>query len=59
MTKIASKSIEKEEIKEKDKYRVRNWSRYNKSLIGRGNITIWIEESTLVSWYYDEPDQRG
>lgn len=26
------------------RYRIRNWSAYNKALIARGNITIWIED---------------
>lgn len=59
MTKITSKRVEKEEIQEKDKYRVTNWSSYNKSLKGRGDITIWIEEEALNNWYYEGPDQRG
>jgi len=59
MTKIASKSIEKEEKEKKDSYRVTNWSSYNKSLIGRGDITIWIEEEALANWYYEGPDQQG
>jgi hypothetical protein len=59
MTKIRSKTIEKEEKQEKDKYRVTNWSSYNKSLIGRGDITIWIEEEALDNWYYEGPDQQG
>jgi len=59
MTKITSKSVEKEELKKKDKYQVTNWSSYNKSLIGRGDITIWIAEEAINSWYYEGPDQRG
>lgn len=59
MTKISSKRIEKEENQEKDKYRVTNWSSYNKSLIGRGDITLWIEESAVKSWYHQGPDQQG
>ena len=25
-------------------YKVKNWSKYNRSLINRGNITVWINE---------------
>lgn len=32
-------------------YRVRNWTEYNKSLVNRGNLTIWISEQALVNWY--------
>jgi len=59
MTKITSKTIEKEEKQKKDKYGVTNWSSYNKSLIGRGDISIWIEEEALDNWYYQGPDQQG
>ena len=59
MAKIASTVNKSEENTKKDKYRVVNWSNYNKSLIGRGDITIWISEEVADSWYYDGPDQRG
>lgn len=29
----------------KKKYKIRNWSAYNKALIERGNLTIWIADS--------------
>jgi hypothetical protein len=28
-------------------YRIRNWPAYNRVLIQRGGITIWIEEETI------------
>jgi hypothetical protein len=31
--------------KKKDKYRIRNWKEYNRSLVNRGSITFWFEES--------------
>ena len=31
-------------------YRIQNWPQYNKSLIQRGSITIWVEESALKNW---------
>lgn len=34
--------------------RVRNWSQYNKSLINRGSITFWLDETSLQSWYETE-----
>lgn len=45
--------------KEKVKYEILNWSSYNKSLVNRGNITIYFEESVLASWYSDCPDAQG
>jgi hypothetical protein len=35
----------------KSKSATRNWSRYNKQLIDRGNISIWIADDVLKSWY--------
>lgn len=58
MANIASK-VDKKENKSKDKYRVTNWSDYNKSLVNRGNISIWIEEEALSNWYYEGSSQQG
>ena len=35
----------------KEKYRIRNWSAYNKSLIKRGSINLWIP-SDIADWWY-------
>lgn len=32
-------------------YKIRNWSEYNKALIQRGSINIWLEEESLKKWY--------
>lgn len=34
----------------KDKYKIRNWKTYNKTLQQRGSVSIWIEESLLREW---------
>jgi hypothetical protein len=39
--------------KYKTKYRVSNWSEYDRALVQHGDITLWISEPTLVS-----PEQR-
>lgn len=36
--------------KEKKKYKVRNWSEYNKSLVERGSLELWIEEGIAKLW---------
>jgi hypothetical protein len=36
----------------KDKYKIRNWSDYNKSLEERGKINIWIPEDLVNQWQY-------
>lgn len=35
----------------KDQYRTRNWKEYNRSLINRGSLTFWFEESAIQKWY--------
>jgi hypothetical protein len=31
-------------------YRLRNWNAYSQSLKNRGNVTLWIDSSTLSCW---------
>ena len=31
-------------------YRVRNWREYNKFLVQRGSITLWVSEEVLEKW---------
>ncbi len=38
-------------------YRIRNWAAYNKSLVQRGSITLWISEEALAKWH-PEPEGR-
>ena len=32
------------------RYKVQNWSEYNKSLINRGSLTLWISEDAMKKW---------
>ena len=32
-------------------YRTRNWSEYNRALIQRGSISIWIDEKSVKNWF--------
>jgi hypothetical protein len=43
----------------KSKYKITNWSFYNRSLIGRGDITIWIDSEVSENWYHQGPNQKG
>lgn len=36
----------------KAKYKIKNWSLYNKSLIARGSINLWIDDKIKESWFY-------
>ena len=40
-------------------YRVRNWAQYNKGLIARGDVTMWVEESLLVPPTKAQSPKRG
>ena len=46
-------------VKKKTIYRVNNWAAYNRSLIARGSLTLWVDESVVSSGYYEGPSQRG
>jgi hypothetical protein len=37
-------------------YRVRNWAAYNRSLIQRGSLTVWISQEVLETWH---PEPEG
>jgi hypothetical protein len=37
--------------KKKDKYRIRNWRKYNQSLVNRGSITFWFNKESQAKWY--------
>jgi hypothetical protein len=34
----------------KDTYKVKNWKAYNKNLVQRGSLSIWLEDSVIRSW---------
>ena len=34
----------------KQKYRINNWKEYNKSLIQRGSITVWLSDDAIEKW---------
>ena len=32
------------------KYRIRNWKEYNKALINRGSVSIWLSDDVIEKW---------
>lgn len=36
--------------KRKQRYRLRNWGDYNRALVERGSLTLWVGEDTLAAW---------
>jgi hypothetical protein len=43
----------------KETYRLTNWPEYNKALITRGFVTLWLSEDTLANWYYQGSRAAG
>ena len=43
----------------KAKYRVNNWAEYDRSLVQRGNITLWISEEAIERWNPTPSGKRG
>ena len=46
-------------VKSKAVYRVKNWSSYNRALVARGSLTVWIDDYLWRQWYDQRPCQRG
>ena len=42
----------------KIRYKIRNWSDYNQSLVNRGNLTIWFEDKATLAWSDVTPSGR-
>lgn len=42
------------EQEKKVRYRVTNWSKYNKALVNRGRLTIWMASDLLENWLVEE-----
>jgi len=41
-------------------YKIRNWPEYNKSLIQRGRLDVWIPETLVEDWYnYEKHGGKG
>src|SRR5215470_14057572 len=39
-------------------YRLRNWSEYNRALVQRGSLTLWITEEVLQTWHATAPENK-
>lgn len=44
--------------KKKQQYRIRNWGQYNRALIRRGSLTLWIDSRSTDSWLNTGPATR-
>src|SRR5712692_414739 len=46
-------------MKPKTHYRIRSWPEYNAGLIGRGSLTLGVDEAARQAGRYSGPTQRG
>lgn len=44
--------------KTKTKYRLRNWREYNRALVQRGSLTMWITEDVMQTWQETEAEPK-
>jgi len=43
---------------EKVKFKITNWSQYNKALVERGSITLWLSSEIIKTWYTKKRKQK-
>ena len=41
------------------KYKIHNWRSYERSLINRGDLTLWLSEEVIESWNSDLSQRMG
>ena len=44
--------------KPKTRYRLRNWGEYNRALVQRGSLTLWLTADVLQTWHPTELEGR-
>lgn len=52
-------NTKKTRSRQKELYRVRNWSEYDRALVQRGSLTVWVLDDFEKTWFYCGPTQRG
>ena len=43
----------------KKQYRIRNWHEYNKALVRRGSLDVWISTEAMEGWYAEPTHEPG
>ena len=43
----------------KTKYRVRNWPAYDRTLVQRGDLTVWLAPEAIATWEAAGVGKRG
>ncbi len=49
----------KKKSRPKTVYHLKNWPEYDKALVNRSSLTLWISEDVRENWKYNGPKQRG
>ena len=49
----------KRHSKYRKKYKVRNWSEYDRTLRSRGDLTIWLSEDVIDAWVPEHNGKRA
>lgn len=44
--------------KRKPTYHVRNWAEYNRSLVQRGSLTVWVSPAVVAAWTAVRPSRK-
>jgi hypothetical protein len=44
--------------KDKPRYKIINWAKYNEALVNRGNLTFWISEEVIQEWKHKNDEGR-
>lgn len=57
--KTSNKTKQPNKKNNKKKYKIRNWSEYNDSLVERGNIEFWMDPKTLKKWKAKLQGKKG
>ena len=40
-------------------YQVKNWAKYNESLVSRGDITLWFSDEVIDAWEHENAEKRA
>ena len=43
----------------KTKYRVANWASYDRALVRRGDVTLWVSPAAVATWAPADVGTRG
>jgi len=43
----------------KTRYHIRNWPAYDRALVKRGSLTVWLSDEVVGAWKYAGPARRG